>query len=85
MPAEQRRGLTTTNARRQSNQRASQVRAMRMAFVACCGFTCRSCLVQSELFAQEQVFGRQSGRGAQTQPQEMERINKQHAQWRGRL
>jgi hypothetical protein len=42
-------------------------------------------LVQRKLFAQEQVFGRQSCRRAQTQPQEMERIHKKHAQWRGRL
>jgi len=42
-------------------------------------------LVQRELFAQEQVFGRQSCRRAQTQPQDMERIHKKHAQWRGRL
>ena len=60
-------GCTMTNAWRQSNQRASQVRAMRMAFVACCGFTCRSwyrasCLRRNRFSAARAVGERRHSR-----------------------
>jgi hypothetical protein len=46
-------GCTTTRAWRQSNQRASQTRARRVAAVARRGVTF---LVQRQLFAQKEVF-----------------------------